>query len=133
MSFNDYVKEYGIARAEGVLLRYLSDAYKTLVQTVPERCFDEALLDVTAFLRAVLERVDSSLVDEWERMLEGEGAKQPLAAQRVHALAADPRVLRSRIRADMHALVRALAQKDWEEALSTVRSYAEDPRTLERI
>jgi superfamily II RNA helicase len=133
MSFNDYVKEYGIARAEGVLLRYLSDAYKTLVQSVPERYFDDTLLDATAFLRAALERVDSSLVDEWERMLEGEGAREPQVVQRVHALAADPRVLRSRIRADLHALVRALSRKDWEEALSAVRTSGDEPWTAERI
>ena len=145
MSFNDYVKEYGIARAEGVLLRYLSDAYKTLVQSVPERYFDDALLDATAFLRSALERVDSSLVDEWEAMLAGETAKEPGVAQRIHALAADPRMLRSRIRADMHALVRALARKDWEEALLAVRASTgegdaeaererdQDPWTVERL
>ena len=48
-SFNDYVREYGLQRSEGVLLRYLSEVYKTLVQTVPETYRDEALEDVLAF------------------------------------------------------------------------------------
>src|SRR5262249_36699538 len=35
LSFAEYIKEYGLERGEGVLLRYLSDVYKTLVQSVP--------------------------------------------------------------------------------------------------
>ena len=36
MSFAEYVAHYGLTRSEGCLLRYLSDAYKALVQNVPE-------------------------------------------------------------------------------------------------
>jgi hypothetical protein len=35
-SFNHYVADLGLSRSEGVLLRYLSNAYKVLVQSVPE-------------------------------------------------------------------------------------------------
>ena len=30
-SFDDYIRDYGLQRSEGVLLRYLNDAYKTLL------------------------------------------------------------------------------------------------------
>ena len=68
MTFADYVREYELQRSEGLVLRYLSETYKTLVQTVPEAYRDDALLDVIAFLRATVRGVDSSLIDEWERM-----------------------------------------------------------------
>ena len=64
--FKGYVQRYGIARSEGTLLRYLSDAYRVLDRTVPADKRDERLADVTAWLGFVVRSVDSSLVDEWE-------------------------------------------------------------------
>ena len=64
--FKGYVQRYGIARSEGTLLRYLSDAYRVLDRTVPEALRDERLADVIAWLGFVVRSVDSSLVDEWE-------------------------------------------------------------------
>lgn len=64
--FKGYVQRYGIARSEGTLLRYLSDAYRVLDRTVPEVLRDERLADVIAWLGFVVRSVDSSLVDEWE-------------------------------------------------------------------
>ena len=40
-SFSEYIQEYELQRAEGLLLRYLTDVYKALVQTVPEPAKDE--------------------------------------------------------------------------------------------
>ena len=37
MTFVEYVGFYGLARSEGLLLRYLADAYKALRRTVPAR------------------------------------------------------------------------------------------------
>jgi superfamily II RNA helicase len=68
MSFGNYVAHYGIARSEGLLLRYLSDAYKGLVQNVPEDTKTEDLEDLTAWLGELVRQVDSSLLDEWERL-----------------------------------------------------------------
>ncbi|WP_300767380.1 RNA helicase [uncultured Bifidobacterium sp.] len=64
--FNGYVSRYGIARSEGTVLRYLSDAYRALARTVPEEKYDDRLRDIVAWLRVVVRSVDSSLVDEWE-------------------------------------------------------------------
>ena len=67
-TFNQYVARYGLKRSEGVLLRYLSDCYRTLTQTVPAEAVTDELDDVIAWLGAVVRHVDSSLLDEWERL-----------------------------------------------------------------
>jgi len=124
MTFNDYVSEYGLERSEGVLLRYLSDAYKTLSQTVPESYRDERLDDVLAFLRATVRGADASLVDEWERMRDP--AYRAAAPDERAALAAlpprpaqpddDPRAFAARVRNELHRLLVALAARRFEEA-----------------
>ena len=75
-SFNDYVKDYELSRAEGVLLRHLSSVYRTLSQTVPDAAKTEPVLEVELYLSTLLEQVDSSLLEEWERL------KDPAAALR---------------------------------------------------
>ncbi len=67
-TFNQYVSRYGIKRSEGVLLRYLSDCYKALVQTVPAAAVNDSLASLTAELRTLLRTTDSSLLDEWESL-----------------------------------------------------------------
>ena len=64
--FKGYVQRCGISRAEGILLRYLSEAYRALDRTVPFDKRDERLEDIIAWLGLVVRTVDSSLVDEWE-------------------------------------------------------------------
>jgi hypothetical protein len=68
MTFTDYVGHYGLARSEGLLLRYLSDAYKGLVQNVPEDAKTDDVFDLTEWLGEVVRQVDSSLLDEWEQL-----------------------------------------------------------------
>ena len=124
-SFNEYVRDYSLQRSEGQLLRYLTDAYKTLVQSVPEESRDEELEEVIEHLRLVVRGVDSSLLDEWERMLNPAAAPQQRgAAELMPARPADERevLLRdgkrraARVRSELHALLAALARKDWDEA-----------------
>jgi superfamily II RNA helicase len=120
MTFADYVRDYELQRSEGLLLRYLSETYKTLVQTVPERYRDDALLDVITFLRATVRGVDSSLIDEWERLRDPAYQAAPVADPRAVLGPpppwADPRAFAARLRNELHALLVALARKDWEAA-----------------
>lgn len=124
-TFNEYVKLYGLGRSEGVLLRYLSQAYRTLAQNVPASYRTDDMLEIIANLRAVLARVDSSLVSEWERMVAGGGRDEVSEADDGEAeaepepydLAKDPRGLAARVRAEVHAITKALALRDYEEAL----------------
>ncbi len=66
MGFAEYVAYYGVSRSEGLLLRYLSDAYKALVQNVPEDLKSATLRDLSEWLGEMVRQVDSSLLDEWE-------------------------------------------------------------------
>ena len=67
-TFNQYVSRYGLKRSEGLVLRYLTDCYKALVQTVPAAAVNEQLGEATEWLGALVRGVDSSLLDEWERL-----------------------------------------------------------------
>ena len=79
--FKTYVARYKIARSEGTLLRYLSDAYHVLSRTVPDDKVDDRLADVISWLGIVVRTTDSSLVDEWEQggagAAEGSGVRPP--------------------------------------------------------
>jgi hypothetical protein len=132
MSFSGYVVEYGLERSEGVLLRYLSQAYKALLNNVPADKQTEPLIEMLATLRAMLARVDSTLVTEWERLAGGDGtqtADEPVAID----ISQDKKRFHARIRAELHALVRALSLGDWEEAASSVSGSDEpvDPAEIE--
>ncbi len=67
-SFDDYVKDYGLQRSEGLLLRHISSVYKTLTQTVPDTKKNELIREIEVYLKTLIQRTDSSLMDEWERM-----------------------------------------------------------------
>ncbi len=71
MSFSEYVQFYSLARSEGVLLRYLTDAYKALRQTVPQDALREDLEDLIEWLGELIRQIDSSLLDEWEELANG--------------------------------------------------------------
>ena len=69
-SFEDYVKSYQLERSEAVLLRHLSDVYKVLVQTVPPTAKTEEVAEAEEFLSEMIRQIDSSLIDEWEKLRE---------------------------------------------------------------
>jgi superfamily II RNA helicase len=73
-SFEDYVKSYQIERSEAVLLRHLSDVYKVLVQTVPPTAKTEEVAEAEEFLSGIIRKIDSSLIDEWEKLREMENS-----------------------------------------------------------
>jgi superfamily II RNA helicase len=71
-TFPDLIQHYGLARSEGLVLRYLTDAYKGLVQTVPEDAKTDEVYDLTEWLREIVRQTDSSLLDEWEHLRSGD-------------------------------------------------------------
>ncbi|MDA4895087.1 DUF3516 domain-containing protein [Streptomyces sp. MS2A] len=89
MSFGEYVAQYKVARSEGVVLRYLSDAYRAASQTIPEHLKTEDLRDLIEWLGELVRQVDSSLLDEWEELVAGhpvdheDGPVVPPAPKRV--------------------------------------------------
>ena len=69
MTFVDYVGFYTLARSEGILLRYLGDAFKAMKHTVPEEARTEEVDDLIEWLGELVRQVDSSLLDEWEELV----------------------------------------------------------------
>lgn len=70
MSFAEYVSFYQLARSEGLVLRYLSDAYRAIRQTVPADARTDELMDIIEWLGELVRQVDSSLVDEWSALVD---------------------------------------------------------------
>ncbi len=100
MTFSEYVAFYKLQRSEGLLLRYLSDAWRALRQTVPASFHSEELDDLIAWLGELIRATDSSLVDEWEAL-----ANPADTQAREQAMAGRPRPLTGNLRA-FTALVR---------------------------
>ncbi len=109
--FKGYIQRLGIARSEGTLLRYLSDAYRVLSRTVPNDKLDERLQDIVAWLGMVVRTVDSSLLDEWSGTQTEEvdaGATPEAADVVVH----DRRAVTLLVRNALFRRVRLLAVQD---------------------
>ncbi len=82
MTFTEYIAHYQLSRSEGLVLRYLADAYKALRQTVPEDAKTEELIDLEEWLGEMVRQVDSSLIDEWERLRNPDADPPPRRARR---------------------------------------------------
>ncbi|WP_159501211.1 RNA helicase [Microbacterium sp. 18062] len=73
-SFAEFVSWYQLGRSEGLVLRYLSDAYRAIRQTVPAEARTDELLDIVEWLGELVRQVDSSLMDEWESLVDPDAA-----------------------------------------------------------
>ena len=69
LSFGEFISQYQLARSEGLVLRYRSDAYRAIRQPVPNEAKTDELLDIIEWLGELVRQVDSSLVDEWEELI----------------------------------------------------------------
>jgi len=131
LTFNEYVRHLGVARSEGVLLRYLSQVLQALGRSVPMRYHDEAIADLVATLDATIRIVDGSLIEEWQSF-SGDGSQAETervdsadkgtaeAKPLYERLASDSRMLTARVRSELHRLLVALASKDYVEALELI-------------
>jgi superfamily II RNA helicase len=139
LDFNDYVNDLQIARSEGVLLRYLSQMYKTARQSVPTSHWNEGFEDILTYFRTMLDRVDSSLLDEWEIMMKGEivrpipGYEEKMRPVKEADLSADPKAFAARVRSEMHMLLGALAKKSYPTACDLVRQTEENTWTVDML
>jgi hypothetical protein len=98
-TFGEFVSAYGVARSEGLLLRYLSDTYRALRQTVPERVRTEELDDIIEWLGEMVRQIDSSLLDEWEALTDPESVARAAAAVAAGEPPAPPRPITGNARA----------------------------------
>ncbi len=124
-SFADIIKTYDLQRAEGLLLRHLSSVHKVLAQTVPDAAKNDTLREMELYLSTMLRQIDSSLLEEWEKMRDpnyrprGEAAevRPPGAAEADADITRDPRAFTAAIRTAIFTFLRALASEDFEAAL----------------
>jgi len=138
LSFEDYVRRYGIARMEGVLLRYLNQVHSTLSRNLPEAARNDEVIEVIAFFRALLARVDSSLIEEWESLVHPDPAKLALETEQAAVPDRAPRRLDrksfdARIRAEMHQFMQAVSREDYEAAAGGLAPDEEEPWDTARL
>ncbi|GLW63312.1 helicase [Actinomadura rubrobrunea] len=116
MTFTEYIAHYELARAEGLLLRYLSSAYKALQQTVPESIKTDELMDLIAWLGELVRQVDSSLLDEWEQLAHPEeGPVEEPIEEKVAKVTANARAFRVLVRNAMFRRVELAALEKYEQ------------------
>lgn len=135
-SFADYIKLYELQRAEGLLLRHLSSVFKALAQTVPDAAKNDAMGEMELYLATMLRQIDSSLLEEWEKMRDpnyqprGEQAevRPPGADEAAADITRDRKAFTAAIRNRIFTFLRALVSGDFETALASVdaQSSAED-------
>ena len=129
MGFTDLVRRYELARSEGLVLRYLTDAYRTLRRTVPEAHRTPDLEDLVTWLGETVRQTDSSLLDEWEALLDPDHAGP---GRDVHAPPPPPRPLSQQeraftvmIRNAMFARVLLIARDDLDGLMRLERAAAD--------
>src|SRR5688572_11723306 len=132
-SFSDYIKDYELHRSEGLLLRHINSVYKVLNHTVPDSAKTEQVHEMEIYLRQMLRQVDSSLLDEWEKMRNPGTAKLPLGSASEPAelrppgaeeadkdITRDKKNFTTAIRTKIFTFLRACVNQDYELALDTL-------------
>ena len=133
MTFSDLVATYGLARSEGVILRYLTDAWRTLKQSIPDEYNTPELEDIVIWLGELIRQVDSSLVHEWAQMA---GEDSPIDQDTVDrelafgvedptALTANRRAFTIMVRNYMFRLVQLFALEK-EDRLAELLDYLDE-------
>ncbi|HEX6197439.1 MAG TPA: DUF3516 domain-containing protein [Jiangellaceae bacterium] len=118
MTFSEFVAHYKLARSEGLVLRYLADAYRALRQTVPPEAHDETLTDLIEWLGELVRQTDSSLLDEWERLQAGDvlhGDVRPPGTEEPSGVTGNVRAFRVMVRNAMFRRVELAAREAWGE------------------
>jgi superfamily II RNA helicase len=118
MTFPEYVHFYGLPRSEGIVLRYLADAYRALRQTVPDDAKTDDLADIIEWLGELVRQVDSSLIDEWEKLTHpDDDPAAVLAAVRAQpkGVTSNPRAFRVLVRNAMFRRVTLAALRKYDE------------------
>jgi len=135
MSFAEYVSFYKLQRSEGLVLRYLSDAYRAIRQTVPAEARTDELMDIIEWLGELVRQVDSSLVDEWQALIdpavhlpEDDAAVVPPAPP---SILANRRAFTVLVRNELFRRVQLAARQD-DEALVALDPDVDWPAVLDR-
>nr|WP_218680464.1 DEAD/DEAH box helicase [Rhodococcus qingshengii] len=119
MTFAELISHYGLTRSEGLVLRYLADAYRALRQTVPTEARTEELEDIIEWLGELIRQVDSSLLDEWESLTdpgaEADTEVVAFGADIPRPISANPRAFRVMVRNAMFRRIDLASRRQWNE------------------
>ncbi len=116
MTFAEYVAHYGLTRSEGLVLRYLGDAYRALRQTVPDSVRTDDLEDIIAWLGAVVRQTDSSLLDEWEQLSDPTRVLEPdVLPPEPERITANERAFTVLVRNALFRRVELAALRRWQQ------------------
>ena len=117
MTFGDYINYYKLARSEGLVLRYLSDAYRAARQTIPDEAKTDDLLDLIEWLGELVRQVDSSLLDEWDELVNpGEIVDgKPVLPPVPPGVTTNARAFRVLVRNELFRRVQLAALEKWDE------------------
>jgi hypothetical protein len=128
-SFSDYIRDYELQRAEGVLLRHLNRVYKVLAQNVPDAAKNDQIREMELYLGSMIRQVDSSLLDEWEKMrdpnfqrAETKEVRPPGAEEAAQDITRDTKAFTAAIRNRIFVILRGLVIADYEAVLLTLAS-----------
>jgi superfamily II RNA helicase len=129
-SFGDYIKDYELQRAEGVLLRHINNVFKVLTKTVPDAAKNDALREMEEYLSVMIRQTDSSLLEEWERMrdpnyisrAEEKEVRPPGAEEAARDVTRDVKAFTAAIRTRVFNFLRAVVNDDLEAALANLSS-----------
>ncbi|MEN8672920.1 DUF3516 domain-containing protein [Nocardioides sp.] len=129
MSFTDFCSRYALARSEGLVLRYLTDAYRALRQTVPEAHRTPELDDLLEWLAETIRQTDSSLLDEWEALTDPDraalGAGEPVPPTSPRPISRQDRAFRVMVRNAMWRRVDLVARDDLDALMALERAAAD--------
>ncbi len=125
-SFDDYIKDYSLQRAEGLLLRHLSSVYKTLVQTVPDNKKNDSIREIEIYLKTLIQQTDSSLMEEWERMKNPahSAEKSPAPPRPTADITRDEKTFAAQIRQKAFSFLRSLAAGQIQTAFESLADNA---------
>jgi superfamily II RNA helicase len=126
-SFSDYIRDYELQRAEGVLLRHLNRVYKVLAQNVPDAAKNDQIREMELYLGSMIRQVDSSLLDEWEKMrdpnfqrAETKEVRPPGVEEAAQDVTRDTKAFTAAIRNRIFTFLRGLVIADYEAALGSL-------------
>ncbi|CAN7160207.1 DUF3516 domain-containing protein [Microbacterium sp. LjRoot45] len=133
MSFGEYVSFYQLGRSEGLVLRYLSDAFRAIRQTVPAEARTDELLDIIEWLGELVRQVDSSLVDEWNSLVHPTDAAgdEPVVPPAPPSVLTNRRAFTVLVRNELFRRVQLAALQD-DDALTALDPDAGWPAVLDR-
>lgn len=131
-SFSDYIKIYELQRVEGLLLRHLMGVWKVVRQTVPPEAKTETVQEMEEYLGTMLRQVDSSLVDEWEKLRNPQyqpaatqaEVRPPGAEEAAKDITRDEVAFTAAIRARVFLFLRTVANDEFAEALTKLASLS---------